>query len=319
MKLKEIYRLAVAAGIEADPRGKAKVGKELAELKKKYEKLEAGEKEVFDLEKLWNPFSDTRILNGDENTDVKNIFVGIDVEVGEIILAELLKKQGKKIDLVLSHHPEGKALAGFFEVMPIHVEVLHKFGVPVNVAEGIMGERIKEVERSVHPLNHMRAVAAARLLNIPFMCIHTPADNLVSSLLQKMFTQKKCEKLKDVVNLLKEIPEYKFQIKQNISEPKILSGNAERKAGKILVDMTGGTGGPKTAMSKLVQAGVGTIVGMHIKEENLKEAEKNHLNVVIAGHIASDSIGVNLLLDKLQKKAKFGILACSGFERMKRK
>ena len=318
MKLREIYRFAVEAGIEADPRGKIKIKKELDQLKKKYEKMDKEEKVKFDLEKLSNPFSDTRILFGDENCEIKNIFVGIDMQVGEILLAKFLKKQGKKIDLILSHHPEGKALAGFFEVMPIHIAVLHKVGVPINVAEGIMSERIKEVERSVLPINHMRAVAAARLLNIPFMCIHTPVDNLVNAYLQKIFDQRKCETLKDIMNVLEEIPEYEFQVKNNIAGPKIVAGSKENKTGKVLVEMTGGTGGPKTALSKLVQAGVGTIVGMHIKEENLKEAQKHHLNVIIAGHISSDSIGLNLFLDRLQRKGKLNILGCSGFERIKR-
>jgi len=318
MKLREIYRFAIEAGIEADPRGKAKVKKELIQLKKKYEEMDKKKKAKFDLEKLSNPFSDTRILHGDENCNIKDIFVGIDMQVGEIILAEFLKKQGKKIDLIISHHPEGKALASFFEVMPIHIAVLHKVGVPINVAEGIMSERIKEVERSVLPINHMRAVAAARLLNIPFMCIHTPADNLVNAYLQKIFDRRECETLGDTINILEEIPEYQFQIKNNIAGPKIVAGNEENKAGKIMVEMTGGTGGPKTALSKMAQAGIGTIIGMHIKEENLKEAQKHHINVIIAGHISSDSIGLNLFLDKLQRKEKLNILGCSGFERIKR-
>lgn len=318
MKLKEIYRLAVESGIEADPRGKAKIKKELTELKKKYEKLEKKEKEEFDLEKLSNPFSDTRILYGDDNIDIKNILVGIDIDVGEILLAEFLKRQGKKIDLIISHHPEGQALASLFEVVPIHIDVLHKFGVPINVAEGVMGERIKQVERSVLPVNHMRTVAAARLLNIPFMCIHTPADNQVTAFLQNIFDRRRCETLKEVIEVLKEIPEYRLQVKNNIAGPKIVVGSEEKKVGKILVDMTGGTEGSKEELSKLVQAGVGTIVGMHMKEENLKEAEKNLLNVVIAGHISSDTLGLNLLLDDLQKSEKFNILTCSGFERIKR-
>ncbi len=319
MEIKQIYQIAVEAGIEADPRGKEKVKKELAELKKKYEKMDKEDKDAFDLEKLWNPFSDTRILNGGEKTVVKNLMVGIDIEVGELLLAEILKKKGKKIDLVLSHHPEGKALAALSEVMPVQIDILHKFGVPINVAEGIMGGRIKEVERGLLPVNHMRTVAAAQLLNVPLMCIHTPADNLVTLFLQKIFKKRHCDKLKDVIAVLKELPEYKLQIKNHLAQPKIVSGNAENKAGKILVDMTGGTGGPKTAMSKLVEAGVGTIIGMHIKEENLKEAEKNHLNVIIAGHMSSDSIGLNLILDKIEKKGKLNILNCSGFERIRRK
>jgi putative NIF3 family GTP cyclohydrolase 1 type 2 len=52
------------------------------------------------------------------------------------------------------------------------------------------------------------------------------------------------------------------------------------------------------------QYGIGTVVGMHMEEEHRKNAEKNHINVVIAGHMASDSLGVNIFLNELRKKAK---------------
>ncbi len=61
-----------------------------------------------------------------------------------------------------------------------------------------------------------------------------------------------------------------------------------------------------------------TIVGMHLGEEHRKEAEKNHLNVVIAGHISSDNLGLNLLLDELSKNNSFEIRECSGFKRVSR-
>ena len=48
--------------------------------------------------------------------------------------------------------------------------------------------------------------------------------------------------------------------------------------------------------------GIGTVVGMHMSEEHRREAEKNHINVVIAGHMASDSLGMNLFLDKLEEQ-----------------
>jgi len=63
---------------------------------------------------------------------------------------------------------------------------------------------------------------------------------------------------------------------------------------------------------------VGTIVGMHMSQEHLKNAEKYNINVVIAGHIPSDNLGVNLLLDKVESKfCALDIIPCSGFRRIK--
>ena len=69
---------------------------------------------------------------------------------------------------------------------------------------------------------------------------------------------------------------------------------------------------------KMAQAGVGTVVGMHISEEHKKEAELAHVNIVIAGHISSDSLGVNLFMDELEKQG-IEIVPCSGFTRFSRK
>ncbi len=82
--------------------------------------------------------------------------------------------------------------------------------------------------------------------------------------------------------------------------------------------MTGGTGGPKDIYRNLANSGVSTVVGMHLGEEHRKEAEKSHINVVIAGHISSDNVGINLMLDEIQKKNRLKVVACSGFRRFAR-
>jgi hypothetical protein len=140
---------------------------------------------------------------------------------------------------------------------------------------------------------------------------------MVTSYLQKTFDKKAPDSLADVLKILKEIPEYREAVKNNAG-PKVLLGSNERSAGKIFIDMTGGTGGAKDIFESLVNSGVNTIVGMHLGEDHRKEAEKRHMNVVIAGHISSDNLGVNLMLDELQKKGKLEIVACSGFRRFSR-
>jgi len=317
LTLKELYNKAISTGIENDPRSKEFVLKELESRKKDFEKLKDDEKEFFDSETLNNPYSDSRILNGTGEEKIKSALIGIDIEVGEILLADSLKAKGKGVDLLLSHHPEGRAYANLYSVMQMQSDILHRFGVPINIAEDLMEGRIKEVERRLMPVNHTRAVDAAKLLGIPFMCLHTPADNMVANYLQKLFDEKKPYKISDVMDILKGIPEYK-EASFNGAGPKILIGSKNRKAGKIFVDMTGGTEGSKEIFSSLTASGVNTIVGMHLGEEHRKEAEKNHLNVVIAGHISSDNVGLNLLLDELSKNNSLEIVECSGFKRVSR-
>lgn len=317
MKLQEFYELAIRAGIDADPRGRIAVEDELRETRRNYDDLKPDDKASFDPEKLTNPYADSRILHGNPDREVKTVLAGIDMETPEILLADRLNQKGFGIDLVLAHHPEGRAYANFYEVMKMQADILHRFGVPINVAESQLGSRIREVERSLLPVNHTRPVDAARLLDIPLVCLHTPADNMVAGHLQALFDREAPARIKDVIKLLKTIPEYQESIKNNAG-PRILIGSEEQRTGKIFVDMTGGTSGSKDTIEKLAQSGVGTIVGMHMSEDHRKEAEKHHLRVVVAGHISSDTLGLNLLLDALEKRDPFTVLECSGFKRFKR-
>lgn len=318
MKLRHLYETVVANGIEADPRGKKEVMKTLERKNKSYKGMNKQDKEFFDVESLTNPYADTRMLHGSGNEEIKTVIVGIDMEIGELILADRLSEKGQKVDLVIAHHPEGKAFANFYEVMHMQADILKKFGVPINIAEDLLEGRIKEVERRLMPVNHTRAVDAARLLDIPFMCMHTPTDNMVATYLQKCINRKKPDTLNDILKILLDIPEYR-EAAQNNAGPKILIGSKERTAGRVFVDMTGGTEGAKDIFESIANSGINTIVAMHLSDEHRKKAEKHHLNVVIAGHISSDNLGINLMIDEIQKKGRLKVLPCSGFRRFSRK
>jgi putative NIF3 family GTP cyclohydrolase 1 type 2 len=317
MKLKNIYNAAVAEGIKHDPRGQKGVKDFLLSVKKEYENSSPGDKKAFDKERLVNPYSDSRILYGDPSKPVKNILAGIDMEAQEILLAEILKKRGKRIDLILSHHPEGFALSALHNVMSIQLDILEDVGVDRKKAKKMLDERIEEVSRKMHPANVMRPVDTASLLGIPFMCTHTVADNCVSAYLNKLIAKNKPKTVQDIIDLISEEPEYKYAITTGTG-PKIILGKPLNKCGKVILEMTGGTGGSKKVFPELVKAGVKTIISMHMSEENFKKAKKHKLNILIAGHISSDSLGMNLLLGAIDPKSTLNITPCSGFIRVKR-
>lgn len=314
MRIQEIYNLAVNKGIEADFRGKEGIVRLLERRKEKYKKLSDKEKEEFDLESLTNPYSDTRILNIAQDKEIKKVLVGIDIEPAEILLA----KEIGGVDLIISHHPLGKGLAHLSDVMELQCDILNQYGVPINIAEGLMKERISEVARGVNRLNHQRAVDAAKILGFNLMCLHTATDNLAAKFLKDIVEKKdSLLRLEDLLNLLKEIPEYKEAAKIGAG-PKIFVGDKERRCGKIVVtEVTGGTEGSPKIYEKMAIAGIGTVIGMHMEEEHKKEAEAANINVVIAGHMSSDSLGMNLFLDDLEKRG-IEIIPCSGLIRVSR-
>jgi len=313
MRIKEIYNLAINKGIEADFRGREGIERFLKRKKEKYEKLSGKEKEEFDLEALENPYLDSRIYHIAADAEVKKVLTGIDIEPAELLLA----KEIGGIDLIIAHHPLGKGLAHLADVMDLQCDALNYYGVPINIAEGLMKERISEVARGVNAINHQRTVDTAKLLGISLINSHTPCDNLAAKFIKDLIGKENPERIEDLMSLLKEVPEYKEAIKIGAG-PKIFVGNPENRCGKIAVtELTGGTEpGPKI-YEKMADAGIGTIIGMHMQEESKKEAESANINVVIAGHMSSDSLGVNLFLDELEKR-EIEIIPCSGLIRISR-
>ncbi len=316
MKLGEIYRTIVELGIEADPRGKDKVEKVLVKSKEKLEKLSGKKKELADKDVAWNPYTDCRLLYGEEDREIGSVLAGIDITPGEIALAELMGSKGKKIDLVFAHHPHGIGTSNLDFVMKIQPEQWAKLGVPIAQAESAMAPRLKEVHLATKPRNHTQTIDAARLVDIPFLCAHTPADSMGLQFLTKYLHEKNPDTLGDLVETLLEIPEYQEAEKVGAG-PEIIVGSDSGSTGEKFIFFTGGTSpGPK-AIKVLARAGVSTIITMHMADNLKKECEEEGLYVVIAGHDSSDSIGMNLILDHLEKQG-VTTYACSGLFRYKR-
>ncbi|MFA7209508.1 MAG: NGG1p interacting factor NIF3 [Parcubacteria group bacterium] len=311
MDLREIYELAIDFGIKNDLRGGKEVIKKLERIKKQYDKLPMEEKGSFDQERLTNPFMDSTI-HYDSGKKVKTVMAGIDIDAGELLIAKELG-----VDAVIAHHPVGKGLSYLDDVMHLQADVLAQYGVPINVAESLMKIRISEVSRSVNPSNHFKSPMAAQNLKINFLNVHTPADNAVATFLKNLIEKKDPEYVSEVIELLESVPEYKEAKKYGLG-PTLFAGSKENRTGKIAVtEITGGTEGSPKMYEKMANAGIGTIIAMHQSEKHREAAEKAHINVVIAGHISSDNIGVNLFLDELEKKG-IKVVPCSGLIRVSR-
>lgn len=316
MTLQEIYDLAIQLAIDADPRGRKRVESLLKRRAEEYKDLPEKRKKYFDRETLTNPYSDTRIQFGNRKTEVKKVLVGIDPDATEVLLVDRLNQKGAKIDAIIGHHPVGVSLAALHDVMDLQVDSYAKLGVPENVMDALMRERMEEVKRKIHPSNHNQIVDTARLLDIPLMNLHTAWDNLGDKFMEDYLSKKSFETVEDIVNHLMELPEYQEAAKGK-NAPEIVAGGPKSRCGKIAIFFTGGTNPSKEAYVELAKAGVGTIVDMHIPEDGLKEVKSMHINVINAGHIASDSIGANLFLDKIEKKG-VEIVPASGLIRVKR-
>lgn len=317
MTIQQIYELAIELGMKADPRGYDKVHSYMDRNRKEYEELAEKKKKFFDLESLNNPYSDTRILHGDPTKRIKKLVAGIDAEAAEVLVVDRLNQKGENIDLLISHHPSGHALASLHEVMDLQVDVYAEHGVPVNVADALFRERMGYIQRRFSPINHTQASDAARLLDVPLMCIHTVWDNMGDNFLKKYVAKKpEYHTVGELYDYIREIPEF-VEATRGKAGPNIVAGSPSSRAGKIMVNFTGGTNPSKQIYEEIAKAGVGTLVEMHVDEGDVQFLKKHHVNVIDTGHMGADSIGANLFLDELEKKG-VEIIPSSGLIRYKR-
>lgn len=240
---------------------------------------------------------DSAVLVQGEN--IKRVLIGVDMGTAEILLAKQLG-----CDLVIGHHPVGgPARAEFSKVMTRQIDSMVAAGIPINKAQKALSKKMGEVERSGHAGNYDQAWSAARLLNMPLIGIHTPTDILAERTVQAKIDAKLASnpkaKIQDILDALMEMPEYQ----KTLSGPVIRVGNAQDYCGKPWVIMAGGTNGGVDVIKAYFEAGIGTTISMHMPEDVIKAVrEQNIGNLVVAGHMASDSVGINVFIRALEEK-----------------
>jgi len=224
--------------------------------------------------------------------NIRKILFGIDAGVPELLLAKQLG-----YDAVIAHHPQGEtAITEFHQVFKRHIQQMVAAGVPIEDAE--------ELEVEAHTRNYGHAVDVARLLEMPYMNIHTPLDEVGRKIMTERINSRIRENstVQDVVSALKELPEFKSAV----TEIKIRLGKAENLAGRVVVSHGAGTNGGYEIAKTYFRYGFGTVVYIHIRSGDLVrlKAEKKG-NLIVTGHIASDSVGINPLIHELEKRDVF--------------
>ena len=230
---------------------------------------------------------DTDIIVEGEN--IKKVLIGVDMETPELLLAQQMG-----YDCVVSHHPKADScVVDFAKVMDVQIDRMVKVGIPINKAQKALKKKQASIDLGRHASNYDRASSAARLMKMPYLNIHIPADfiteEIVQERLNKAFDDKPKTRLEDIIDELNSWEYYQGKI----AKPVIRVGSPSDYAGKIEVLMAGGTNGGVDVYKSYFEAGVGTIVAMHVPEDVKKAViEQNIGNIIIAPHMPSDSIGL---------------------------
>ncbi len=280
MKWIEIYEKGIKTGLENDLRS------------------DIDNKVFYALEK--NPYPDSLIITGDIGKTIKTLFVSIDIDVSVILLVNQLIKNGIKIDGILSHHPTGQGLYNINEVIHLQKENWQKIGIKEADAQKLYEKIYREESLDLRG-NYNSPENAACLLNIPLMCIHTPVDNIIQVFFDKFFKDKNNLSIDEALSEIKEIPECKMASEKG-DEPFIIKSQGAKIVGRYFIDMTGGVDPPDEIFRLLKKAGIDTIIGMHYNPDNINSIIKSRLSAIICGHMACDSIGMNIFCDLLEKE-----------------
>ena len=237
----------------------------------------------------------------DNRKDVKRVLAGIDMDTTMLMLAKQLG-----FDCVAQHHPNGIINPSMGDLFGRdHMKKLMECGVPINEAQKLAYASSQKRRQGMHSRNRTQMMDAARLLDINDVAFHTPADMLAERYTQDrmnalMERNPRCT-VQDVIDELMTIREYQAALEGQ--KPEVWVGSKDSFAGKIYVEMYG-VGAP--SLDEYIacsNAGVGTFITMHATPEVIEGMKKhNKSNLIVAGHMASDSLGFNQILDAWEKQ-----------------
>ncbi len=251
--------------------------------------------------------ADSGIYNPGEG--IERVLFGIDIGPAELYIAKELG-----YDAVIAHHPSaGVVSLNSWKVFLRHIDFMIAAGVPEDKARKAGEERVEMMKITAQRSNYDHNSSVARLLNMPFLNIHCPLDEMGRKRMQEKIDATLAEDssatLKDIISALNEFGEFK-NAKTKIE---LLVGDEMNRAGKTVVAHGALTNGGYPVANTYFENGVDTVIYIHIGEDDyrrLKEEKKG--NLIVTGHIASDCLGINPFLKALEDRglevAKLGVI-----------
>ena len=228
-------------------------------------------------------------------TKIKRVLMAIDVGTAELLLARSLG-----CDAVVAHHPIGTASVNFYKVFDRHVEYMVECGVPLRVAREAVGKLKERVETRTHAEIYNDVVGAARSLKIPLVNIHQPCDEYMRQIIRGKIESGKVARVGDIIRQVESIPEFLH----SATRPSVRCGSINNKVGKWALVIAAGTNGGYGIAKAYFSYGTDTVIYLHIDYAELLKLreDKQTGNLVILGHLAGDSLGMNALGDRLEEE-----------------
>lgn len=318
MTIRELYDFAIERAFAMDPRGEAAIRRQMADLQREYDDLTGKARTLFDVERLTNPFGDTRLLVGDPGAEVRRIVCGINITGSEVLLADRLKDRGQPVDLVVGHHtsPLGGGLGSREDVFWGQRGMLTEFGVPEHLADKLLRTTATVTEQRS---SDFTANQIAEALEMPLMTIHGPADLYLFHEGYRVLREDQPRTVGDLVEISDSWPEVQWLIERGVAT-QIAVGEAKNPLGRVYCCFYGGWNPTPEVFAALCDAGCGTLWVVATGEALNEVARQRHVSIVVTPHMPADNVGINGLFDDAMTRfGDFEVVETSNYMRVDRR
>ena len=230
---------------------------------------------------------------------ISHVLIGIDVGSAELFMARQLGYHA-----VIALHPAGR-VGPFWEVYRRHVGQMVAAGVPYDDAEAAVAARIAAMQADAQRENYDHAASVARLLETPFLAIHSPLDEVGRRIMQgvadDLLAQRPNATRADLRDALLALPEF-AAARTEMGAP---LGEWDAPLGKVVVAHGAYTSPDYHVARAYLTHGVNTLVCAHFPLEEARWLANEGVAatggaVLTVGHIAAHSVGANPYIARLR-------------------
>ncbi|HJY09410.1 MAG TPA: Nif3-like dinuclear metal center hexameric protein [Nitrososphaeraceae archaeon] len=242
----------------------------------------------------WNSIpADTAVHVHGKN--IKKVMLMIDVTTADLMLAKNLG-----CDAVITHHPIGKASINFYKVIDRHIDYMIENGISEKTARLSVMDLRRRIEIRNHTQIYSSVIDSAKILNMPLVNIHQPCDEYARRMISERIQERDPNLVSEIITALEEIPEFK----KAETKIQVAYGQPDTYVGKWIAVIAAGTNGGYLVARNYFENGISTVLYFHIDYNDLVKLRESNVkgNLVILGHLAGDSIGMNALGNKLENE-----------------
>jgi putative NIF3 family GTP cyclohydrolase 1 type 2 len=227
--------------------------------------------------------------------NIKKVMLMIDVTTADLMLARHLG-----CDAVITHHPIGVSAINFYKVIDRHIDYMKENGISEETARSSVIDLKRKLEIRNHTQIYSSVIDSAKLLEMPLVNIHQPCDEYARRLISQKILERKPNLVSGIITALEEIPEFK----KAETKIQVAYGQPDSYIGKWVAVIAAGTNGGYLIARNYFENGISTVLYFHIDYNDLVKLRESNIqgNLVILGHLAGDSIGMNALGNILENE-----------------